>query len=134
MVSGKYPSTYKYTIILPFFKSGDKKLCHNYRPIALIFTISKIFEKCIEKGLMIILNKHSFFFIQSIWFSPKYVKHYSIVTTSHFIHNNWDKKFKILCIFLDFKKEFDSMNHELLINKLDFCGIRAKAFLCCKLN
>jgi hypothetical protein len=35
-----------------------------------------------------------------------------------------DKKFKVLGIFLDFKKVFDSVNHELLINKFDFCGIR----------
>jgi retron-type reverse transcriptase len=37
------------------------------------------------------------------------------------------KKFKVLGIFLDFKKAFDSVNHELLINKLDFCGIRSSA-------
>lgn len=52
MVSGKYPSTYKDTIILPLFKSGDKKLCSDYRPIALTLTISKIFEKCIKKRLI----------------------------------------------------------------------------------
>jgi hypothetical protein len=49
MVSGKYPSKYKDTIILPLFKSGDKKLCSYYRPIALTLTISKTFEKCIKK-------------------------------------------------------------------------------------
>jgi hypothetical protein len=50
-----------------------------------------------------------------------------LVKTSHIIHDNLDKKFKVLGIFLDFKKAFDSVNHELLINKLDFCGIRGNA-------
>jgi len=48
-------------------------------------------------------------------------------TNSHFIHNNLDKKLKVLGIFLDFKKAFDSVNHDLLFKKLEFCVIRGSA-------
>jgi hypothetical protein len=127
MVSGKYPSAYKDTIILPLFKTGDKKLCSNYRPIALTLTISKIFEKCIKKRLINFLNKHSFFSPNQYGFRPNMSTMDPLIETSHIIHDNLDKKFKVLGIFLDFKKTFDSVNHELLIIKLDFCGIRGNA-------
>jgi hypothetical protein len=76
MVSGKYPSTYKDTIILPLFKLGDKKLCSNYRSIALTLTISKIFEKCIKKRLINFLNKNLFFSLNQYGFRPIYFVKY----------------------------------------------------------
>lgn len=47
-----------------------------------------------------------------------------LIKSSNFIHNNLDKKLKVLGIFLSFKNAFDSVNHVLLIKKLEFCGIR----------
>jgi len=41
-----------------------------------------------------------------------------------YVRNKIDNNEKVNCIFLDVKKAFDSVNHELLIRKLDYCGIR----------
>jgi hypothetical protein len=113
IVSGKYPSTYKDTTLLLLLKSGEKKLYSNYRPIALTLTISTIFEKDVKKILINFLNKHTFFSPNQYGFHPNMSTTDSLVKTSHSLHDNLDKKFKIFGIFLDFKKAFDSVNHEL---------------------
>jgi hypothetical protein len=51
MESGEIPSQLKMAKIIPLFKSGDKSIVDNYRPIALLDTFSKIFEKLICKRL-----------------------------------------------------------------------------------
>jgi retron-type reverse transcriptase len=76
---------------------------------------------------MYFLNKHSFFSPNQYGFRPNMSTVDPLVKTSHFIHYNLNKKIKVLGIFLDFKKAFDSVNHELLIKKFDFCGIRGNA-------
>jgi retron-type reverse transcriptase len=72
------------------------------------------------------MNIH-FFSPNQYGFRPNMSTVDPLVKISHIIHDNLDKKFKVLSIFLDFKKAFDSVNHELLINKLDFCGKRGNA-------
>jgi hypothetical protein len=49
--SGKFPSKLKISRTVPIFKSGDRQLCDNYRPISLLSTISKILEKYVAKKL-----------------------------------------------------------------------------------
>ncbi len=41
----KFPKTWKLAHVIPVFKSGDRTLVSNYRPIALLCTLSKVFEK-----------------------------------------------------------------------------------------
>lgn len=59
--NGKYPSSFKNCVITPIYKSGDSRICSNYRPIALSLTISKILEKCIKSRIMDFLLKYRFF-------------------------------------------------------------------------
>ena len=54
---GVFPDCFKKCIIIPLFKTGDKKICDNYRPISLSLSISKIFEKCLKKTFIRLFNK-----------------------------------------------------------------------------
>ena len=54
---GVFPDCFKKCIIIPLFKTGDKKICDNYRPISLSLSISKIFEKCLKKTFIRFFNK-----------------------------------------------------------------------------
>lgn len=60
---GIFPHDFKKAVVVPLFKSGDKCLSENYRPISLTLSISKILEKCIKARLINFLNKHKFFFL-----------------------------------------------------------------------
>ena len=46
--TGVFPSKFKTAKIIPIFKKGDRELTNNYRPIALLPTLSKIWEKLIN--------------------------------------------------------------------------------------
>jgi hypothetical protein len=47
MLSGTFPSRLKYAIVKPLLKKGDRGNIANYRPISLLTSLSRIFEKII---------------------------------------------------------------------------------------
>jgi Notch-like protein len=47
VLTGKFLSCMKYSVVTPIHKKGDKKNCANYRPISLLTSFSKVFEKII---------------------------------------------------------------------------------------
>jgi hypothetical protein len=40
-----FPTDWKLAHVIPLFKAGDKSFPSNYRPVSLLFSVSKIFEK-----------------------------------------------------------------------------------------
>lgn len=58
-------------IITPVYKSGEKSDISNYRPICILSTISKIFEKCVKETLLSFLQKYNLFNNRSVWVSPE---------------------------------------------------------------
>jgi Notch-like protein len=54
--SGTFPTCLKYSIVKPLFKKGDKENMANYRPISLLTSFSKVFEKIIYERLLQHIN------------------------------------------------------------------------------
>jgi len=52
MLSGTYPSRLKYATVKPLLKKGDKENVANYRPISLLTSFSKVFERIIYDRLL----------------------------------------------------------------------------------
>ena len=57
LAEGIFPNVLKKAKVIPIFKSGDKSLAENYRPISLLPQISKIYEKLIKSRISNFLNK-----------------------------------------------------------------------------
>jgi len=57
--SGIFPSALKTARVCPVFKSGDRANVNNYRPISVLPSFSKIFEKLVYSRLVSYLEKHS---------------------------------------------------------------------------
>lgn len=123
-----WPEALKSAEVIPIFKAGDKSSIPNYRPISLISNIAKIFEKIIYDRLYCflveckILSKYQFGFMKGKSTTNALNKIVDI------IYKNLDKSRPIIAVFLDLAKAFDTVNHELLLEKLERYGIRGNVF------
>jgi hypothetical protein len=52
ITSGIFPTPLKYSIVKPVFKKGNKENMANYRPISLLTSFSKVFERIIYDRLL----------------------------------------------------------------------------------
>ena len=104
--------------IYPIHKGGTKYDPANYRPISILPTVSKIFEKHINKHLMAFLNKYKLIHANQSGFRQKHSCQTALVK----LIDQWltciDKGDIIGTVLLDFRKAFDLVYHSILIEKL----------------
>ena len=67
MKSNKIPDWWKFSIVLPMFKKGERDTLSNYRPISLLCSISKIFEKVVNSCLHCFFSIQQYFKRNAIW-------------------------------------------------------------------
>ena len=116
--SGTFPSQLKCTKVFPVFKSGSKSDPSNYRPISILPTISKIFEKHVNKHLMNYLNKYKLIHESQSGFRKKHSCQTALVELIDQLMTCIDKGDLIGSLFIDFRKAFDVVDHEILMKKL----------------
>ena len=114
--TGILPAEWKSANIVPVHKKGDKDLISNYRPISLTCLTSKIMEHIIQEELLIktrhLINPEQYGFLLGKSCTTNLITITDDIATS--LHN--DKCVDI--IYFDFAKAFDTVNHDLLLNKL----------------
>jgi len=122
--TGIYPTSLKQAIVRPIYKGGAHKNPANYRPIAILSVIDKIFERYIDINLSNYLNKYEI--IDSRQFAYQKGKGVDnlFADLSDYVNTNLSKKEHTLALFLDMSKAFDVLDHDLLLKKLEHIGIR----------
>ena len=71
LVEGIFPSELKLANVIPLFKSGNPMLFNNYRPVSLLCTLSKVFERVMYSRLLNYLNKHKILIRNQFGFRKK---------------------------------------------------------------
>jgi hypothetical protein len=116
---GVFPESLKFARVLPIFKSGKHELPSNYRPISILPTISKIYERHIASQMQ------SFFEQTNIIYNAQsgFRKHHSCNTALIKLIDSWlkdiDSGKMIGSVFLDLRKAFDLVDHKILLKKLE---------------
>lgn len=123
-VNGVFPEILKVAKVIPIYKKGDKDQAGNYRPIAILSTISKILEKAIYINISYFLDQHNILHCKQHGFRKGKSTTSAIYDFLDELYKNLDQNKKTIGIFMDLSKAFDLVDHSLLIKKINKYGLR----------
>jgi hypothetical protein len=124
--NGSFPDQLKIAKVIPCYKSGDKTLITNYRPISILNSLSKIFENIIVIRLKSFITKHNILYNYQFGFREKYSTNLALISYIDSVTKAIDSGDKIMSVFIDLSKAFDTLDHVILIKKLNLYGFRGK--------
>ena len=125
--NGIFPNKLKSSRVVPVFKSGDRKICDNYRPISLVSSIAKILEKIVALKLTNHLEINKLFYPYQFGFQRGLSTEHNLLHLTNFVSSALNNNKISIGIFLDLKKAFDLVPHTILLSKLNKLGINNTA-------
>ena len=123
LFAGKFPEDWKIARIAPIFKSGAKDDRSNYRPISVLPFISRLFEKVIFNQFYEYLDANKSLYEHQSGFRLLHSVATALMASTNDWYLNIDKGKYTGLIYIDLKKAFDTVDHEILLKKLKMYGV-----------
>ena len=124
---GVFPDLMKLSKVIPLFKAGSTTDPTNFRPISILPTLSKIFEKLILNQLQAHFGINKLMSTQQFGFTKGRSTTDAGVDLVQHIFQAWEESHDAIGIFCDLSKAFDCVKHDILIEKLAHYGITGTA-------
>ena len=122
--SGIFHDDKKIARVISLYKAGEKALFTNYRPVSLLLQFSKILEHIYYSRLDKFISKHDILSNSRWGFRQNMSTNLALVDLVEELPSSIDKKNKTIGVFIDLKKAFDTIDHDILLKKLDRHGVR----------
>ena len=124
---GTFPSSLKTATVIAVFKKGDPDMTSNYRPISLLSSFSRLYQRLIYKRLYSFITHNKLIHPLQFGFKKHNSIDHSLISMTEAIRNTLDNKKYACGIFIDLQKAFDTVNHGILIDKHEHYGVRGNA-------
>ena len=124
---GVFPNDLNVALVSPLYQSKDPMTFSNYRPISLLPLFSKVLEKLMYNRLLSCLNKCKIINKNQFGFRNNHSTYMALLIMLENVRNALDNGECAIGVFLDFQNAFDTVDHDILLNKLYNYGIRGVA-------
>ena len=128
---GKFPAKWKIAKIIPLFKGGDRESVNNYRPVSLLPLPGKLLEKIVHKRIVSFWDENNFLSANQGGFRKDHSTISSIADLTDDLFHNINEGLTTVAAFVDLRKAFDTVNTNILANKLQNAGIRGTVLAWC---
>ena len=118
--SGVFPECWKTARVTPVFKKDDPCELHNYRPISLLCNFSKLLERCIFN--QVYSQVQGFISVDQHGFMKKRSCDTNLCCISQYISSALDGQGQVDVAYVDFRKAFDQIDHDIFLYKLEHMG------------
>ena len=126
--TGVFPENGKIARVIPIYKNkGSKQLYENYRPVSLLPILSKIIERLIYNKLFDFLVRYDIIFDSQYGFRTGHSTTHATLDFIQTIEDSIEKNEYAIGVFCDLSKAFDTLNHKVLLTKLEHYGIRGSS-------
>ena len=123
-ITGIVPNELKLAKVIPIYKKEDSMLFSNYRPISVLPLFSKVLERLMYNRLMNYLSSKKILYKYQFGFREHYGTHLALILLEEKISKAIDEGQYTIGLFLDLSKAFDTIDHSILLSKLEHYGIR----------
>ena len=123
ITNGIFPDVWKAASFTPIHKSGSKSDLNNYRPTSVISVFARMLERLAHDQLFEFLTINNILTSSHAAFRRLNSTTTSLISSTGHWHENMDNNKMYLAIFLDLRKAFDTVDHNILIKKLNSYGI-----------
>ena len=133
IIDGTVPDVWNIARVSPLCKSEDKILVENHRPIAVLPILSKVMERAaVYAQLSAHLDQLGFLYQHQYGFRRGHSTAQAIGQLNNWVLEAMDRKERTGRLFVDISKAFDSINHKILLGKLEHIGLSESSLKCFK--